>query len=117
MACNPVVCMAYVHAANTYIHVWYVCVHTYGTYVYIHVWYVCVHTYMCCTYVYKHNVWHLHVQMCVYMSYRPADKLIKHTGYGNAAGLLLGKGLLGGGASAEQANYSSDSESDQDTAE
>ena len=47
----------------------------------------------------------------------PADKLIRHTGYGNAAGLLLGRGLLGGGTSAEAADYSSDSEAEQDAAE
>jgi hypothetical protein len=39
-------------------------------------------------------------------------RLIKYTGYGNAAGLLLTHGLLGGGRSDSAADYSSDSESD-----
>ncbi|CAI8033277.1 Synembryn-A [Geodia barretti] len=39
-------------------------------------------------------------------------RLIKYTGYGNAAGLLLTHGLLGGGKSETAADYSSDSESD-----
>ncbi len=45
-----------------------------------------------------------------------ARRLIKHTGYGNAAGLLLSHGLLGGGRSEGEAEYSSDSE-DSDTDE
>lgn len=36
---------------------------------------------------------------------------MKHTGYGNAAGLLMSHGLLGGGKSQSQGEYSSDSES------
>ena len=39
-----------------------------------------------------------------------ADRLVKHTGYGNAAGLLLAHGLLAGGVDSGQENYSSDSE-------
>ena len=39
-----------------------------------------------------------------------AARLIKHTGYGNAAGLLLSRGLLTGGRSEGEAEYSSDSE-------
>ena len=35
---------------------------------------------------------------------------MKHTGYGNAAGLLLAHGLLAGGKDSGQENYSSDSE-------
>ena len=35
---------------------------------------------------------------------------MKHTGYGNAAGLLLARGLLAGGAAADRGDYSSDSE-------
>ena len=35
---------------------------------------------------------------------------MKHTGYGNAAGLLLAHGLLAGGEDSGQENYSSDSE-------
>ena len=36
---------------------------------------------------------------------------MKHTGFGNAAGLLLSRGLLGGGRSVGEDQYSSDSES------
>ena len=59
----------------------------------------------------REHVGKVHVPM-----YPPltADKLIRHTGYGNAAGLLLGRGLLGGGTSAEAANYSSDSEAEEE---
>ena len=35
---------------------------------------------------------------------------MKHTGYGNAAGLLLAHGLLAGGVASDQGDYSSDSE-------
>ena len=35
---------------------------------------------------------------------------MKHTGYGNAAGLLLAHGLLAGGVAADRGDYSSDSE-------
>jgi hypothetical protein len=35
---------------------------------------------------------------------------VKHTGYGNAAGLLMSHGLLGGGMSEAQDEYSTDSE-------
>ena len=40
-----------------------------------------------------------------------ANRLVKHTGYGNAAGLLLAHGLLAGGVSSGQDDYSSESES------
>ena len=39
-----------------------------------------------------------------------ASRLIKHTGYGNAAGLLMARGLLGGGRSEGEGEYSSNSE-------
>ena len=39
-----------------------------------------------------------------------AARLVKHTGYGNAAGLLMSHGLLGGGRSEHQSDYSSDSD-------
>jgi len=39
-------------------------------------------------------------------------RLVKHTGWGNAAGLLAKRGLLGGGRGQGQACYSSDSDSD-----
>ena len=39
-----------------------------------------------------------------------ANCLVKHTGYGNAAGLLLAHGLLAGGVSVKKEEYSSDSE-------
>ena len=35
---------------------------------------------------------------------------MKHTGYGNAAGVLLAHGLLAGGVAADRGDYSSDSE-------
>ena len=41
---------------------------------------------------------------------------MKYTGYGNSAGLLMARGLLGGGHSKGQEEYSSDSE-DSDTEE
>ena len=46
----------------------------------------------------------------IVMHLHPANRLVKHTGYGNAAGLLLAHGLLAGGKDAGQENYSSDSE-------
>ena len=45
-----------------------------------------------------------------------AYRLIKHTGYGNAAGLLMSRGLLQGGHSKGQEDYSSDDQ-DSDTEE
>ena len=39
-----------------------------------------------------------------------ANRLVKHTGYGNAAGLLLARGLLAGGVAPGSESYSSDSE-------
>ena len=39
-----------------------------------------------------------------------ASRLVKHTGYGNAAGLLLSHGLLGGVKSEGEDEYSTDSE-------
>lgn len=44
------------------------------------------------------------------------SRLVKYTGYGRAAGLLMSRGLLGGGTSPGQSNYSSDEE-DSDTEE
>ena len=44
------------------------------------------------------------------------SRLVKYTGYGRAAGLLMSKGLLGGGTSPGQSTYSSDEE-DSDTEE
>lgn len=38
------------------------------------------------------------------------DNLLKYTGYGNAAGLLMGRGLLAGGRGETQ--YSEDEDSD-----
>lgn len=43
-------------------------------------------------------------------------RMVKHTGYGNAAGLLARKGLMGGGSSKAAGNYSS-TDSDSDTNE
>merc|ERR1719414_1365661 len=40
------------------------------------------------------------------------SRLVKHTGYGNAAGLLARRGLMAGGRGGGQGNYSSDEESD-----
>ncbi|EDV25314.1 uncharacterized protein TRIADDRAFT_63823 [Trichoplax adhaerens] len=45
-----------------------------------------------------------------------ADRFIKHTGYGNAAGMLLSRGLLAGNQTVETVNYSSD-DTDSDTEE
>jgi hypothetical protein len=39
-----------------------------------------------------------------------ANRLVKHTGYGRAAGLLMAHGLMSGGASPQQSAYSSDDE-------
>ena len=44
------------------------------------------------------------------------DRLVKYTGFGNAAGILMQRGLLGGGAHEGEGDYSSDSE-DSDTDE
>jgi len=38
------------------------------------------------------------------------SRLVKHTGYGNAAGLLLSRGLLDGGRSEREDEYSTNSE-------
>ena len=38
-------------------------------------------------------------------------RLVKYTGYGNAAGILMSRGLLGGNPSNGAADYSSDEES------
>lgn len=46
----------------------------------------------------------------IIMHLNAANRLVKHTGYGNAAGLLLAHGLLAGGKDSGQENYSSDSE-------
>ena len=40
-----------------------------------------------------------------------AARLIKYTGYGNAAGLLMSRGLMGGTPSPGAGDYSSDDES------
>ena len=39
-----------------------------------------------------------------------ADKFVRYTGYGNAAGLLAAHGLLAGGRSSLAGNYSDDSD-------
>ena len=39
-------------------------------------------------------------------------RLVKHTGYGNAAGLLARKGLMAGGTSSVANQYSADEDSD-----
>ena len=41
-----------------------------------------------------------------------AKRLIKHTGFGNAAGLLMSRGLLGGAIQPLQYEYSEDEDSD-----
>lgn len=46
-----------------------------------------------------------------------AKRLVKYTGYGSAAGLLMTQGLLGGGPSPGEANYSSDDGEGSDTEE
>jgi len=40
------------------------------------------------------------------------QRLIKYTGFGNAAGLLANRGLLGGGKGPTVGSYSSDEDSD-----
>ncbi len=44
------------------------------------------------------------------------DRLVKYTGYGNAAGLLASRGLMGGKKAAPTGDYSSD-DSDSETEE
>ncbi|KAI6656800.1 Synembryn [Oopsacas minuta] len=44
------------------------------------------------------------------------DRMVKYTGFGNAAGLLMQRGLMGGGSHEGEASYSSDSQ-DSDTEE
>ena len=39
-------------------------------------------------------------------------RLVKHTGYGNAAGLLASRGLMAGGSGSGAAQYSDDEDSD-----
>ena len=41
-----------------------------------------------------------------------SSRFIKYIGYGHAAGLLMSRGLLGGGDSPNSLNYSEDSDSD-----
>ena len=50
------------------------------------------------------------------MCFFAVRRLVKHTGYGNAAGLLARKGLMGGAKSKKSVNYSS-SDSDSDNEE
>ena len=38
------------------------------------------------------------------------ERLVKHTGYGNAAGLLASRGLMSGNTNTKTADYSSDDE-------
>jgi len=42
----------------------------------------------------------------------PANRLVKHTGYGNAAGLLMSRGMLGGKPQSQELVYSEDEDSD-----
>ncbi len=54
-----------------------------------------------------------YVHACEYLS--PSlivSRLVKHTGFGNAAGLLMSRGLLGGGGGTSEGagQYSSDSD-------
>ncbi len=39
-------------------------------------------------------------------------RLVKHTGYGNAAGLLARRGLMAGGSGSRGIQYSDDDDSD-----
>ncbi len=48
--------------------------------------------------------------MCVLIDPSTVSKLVKHTGFGNAAGLLMSRGLLGGASSEGAGYYSSDSD-------
>ena len=41
-----------------------------------------------------------------------ANRLVKHTGYGNAAGLLMSRGMLGGKTQPQELMYSDDEDSD-----
>lgn len=41
-----------------------------------------------------------------------AKRLIKHTGFGNAAGLLMSRGMLGGAVQPREYDYSEDEDSD-----
>ena len=41
-----------------------------------------------------------------------ANRLVKHTGYGNAAGLLMCRGMLGGRMQPRELEYSEDEDSD-----
>ena len=41
-----------------------------------------------------------------------ANRLVKHTGYGNAAGLLMSRGMLGGKTQPQELMYSEDEDSD-----
>ncbi len=45
------------------------------------------------------------------------DRLVKYTGYGNAAGLLASRGLMGGGRGAGMTGEYSSDEDDSDTEE
>lgn len=49
-------------------------------------------------------------QHCVFWCRLVVDNLLKYTGYGNAAGLLVARGLLAGGRGETQ--YSEDEDSD-----
>lgn len=42
-----------------------------------------------------------------------AERFVKYTGYGNAAGLLAKRGLMGGGRGADYSSESEDSETEE----
>ena len=51
------------------------------------------------------------VSKLIYLKYL-VKRLVKHTGYGNAAGLLARRGLMAGGSGSGAAQYSDDEDSD-----
>ena len=57
-----------------------------------------------------HNAERLAAELLFTLCKENSSRLIKYTGYGNAAGLLFAHGLLSGGRSEGEGDYSSDSE-------
>ena len=49
----------------------------------------------------------------MYFDIYPVARFVKHTGYGNAAGLLAQRGLMCGGRGAEYSSESEDSETEE----
>ena len=55
---------------------------------------------------------HMNYNVTLYLFTMVVKRLVKHTGYGNAAGLLARRGLMAGGSGSRGIQYSDDDDSD-----